>query len=92
MADRVAARPRRVCEALPAMSDTDLESDDAQAFDSSAFACPRCAKTVAEEYYGPCTACQAQLRALYTGEQREVASTEYEPKMNVTPNAVALKD
>ncbi len=26
------------------------------------------------------------------GEAREIVIAEYEPKMNVTPNAVALKD
>jgi hypothetical protein len=56
------------------------------------FECPRCATSVAEEFYGPCTACRAQLRAIYVGEGREVEVAEYVPKMNVTPNAVALKD
>jgi hypothetical protein len=28
----------------------------------------------------------------YAGGAREVATEAYEPKMNVTPNAVALKD
>jgi hypothetical protein len=31
------------------------------------------------------------LRAL-GGERREVERVDYEPKMNVTPNAVAVKD
>jgi hypothetical protein len=43
-------------------------------------------------FYGPCTACRATLRAELGGEAREVEATEYVPKMNVTPNAVALKD
>ena len=33
-----------------------------------------------------------ELRAKYLGEGRVVEVAEYEPKMNVTPNAVALKD
>ena len=33
-----------------------------------------------------------QLRAKYQGQARVVEVAEYEPKMNVTPNAVALKD
>ena len=33
-----------------------------------------------------------ELRAAYAGERREVAAAAYEPKMNVTPNAVAQKD
>ncbi|MEM8619477.1 MAG: hypothetical protein AAGF73_07120 [Actinomycetota bacterium] len=56
------------------------------------FSCPRCTTAVDEEYYGPCGECRDQLRAAYQGERRLVAVPEYEPKMNVTPNAVALKD
>ncbi|MDH3753670.1 MAG: hypothetical protein OEU32_07340 [Acidimicrobiia bacterium] len=56
------------------------------------FSCPRCRAEVVEEYYGPCTACRDQLRATVGGEARRVDPAEYEPKMNVTPNAVALKD
>ena len=54
--------------------------------------CPRCGTEVTERFYGPCTNCRAQLRAKYLGEGREVEVVEYVPKMNVTPNAVALKD
>lgn len=32
------------------------------------------------------------LRAKFESEGRVVELAEYEPKMNVTPNAVALKD
>ncbi len=56
------------------------------------FDCPRCSTAVTEEYYGPCVSCMAELRATYAGEAREVTAAAYEPKMNVTPNAVALKD
>lgn len=57
------------------------------------FECPRCASVVlGQEIYGPCEGCVAELRASYSGEGREVVAPEYEPKMNVTPNAVALKD
>jgi hypothetical protein len=56
------------------------------------FTCPRCGGAVAERFYGPCQPCRAQLRAKYLGEGRIVEVAEYEPKMNVTPNAVALKD
>jgi len=55
-------------------------------------ACPRCGNEVTEAFYGPCTACRAQLRASLGGEAREVATEDYVPKMNVTPNAVATKD
>ncbi|MFT3851827.1 MAG: hypothetical protein QM733_03675 [Ilumatobacteraceae bacterium] len=54
--------------------------------------CPRCGATVAERFYGPCTSCRTELRAKYVGEARIVEVAEYVPKMNVTPNAVALKD
>lgn len=56
------------------------------------FTCPRCSAAVAERLYGPCTACRTDLRAKFLGEQREVEVAEYVPKMNVTPNAVALKE
>jgi hypothetical protein len=56
------------------------------------FECPRCTTSVAEEFYGPCASCRAELRARYVGEARHVEVAEYVPKMNVTPNAVALKD
>jgi hypothetical protein len=56
------------------------------------FDCPRCHQTVDEEFYGPCPSCRAELLASLGGEQRDVQAAEYEPKMNVTPNAVATKD
>ena len=54
--------------------------------------CPRCNKEVDERFYGPCQSCRIDLRAKYLSEGRVVELAEYEPKMNVTPNAVALKD
>ena len=61
--------------------------------DVASFVCPRCgAAAVDERFYGPCTSCRTELRAKYVGEGRVIAVAEYEPKMNVTPNAVALKD
>ena len=56
------------------------------------FDCQRCQSAVSAELYGPCPSCRAELRAKFQGEQTEVVVAEYEPKMNVTPNAVALKD
>ena len=56
------------------------------------FDCPRCQREVDAEYYGPCEACLGELRVRYQAERTEVAQVAYEPKMNVTPNAVALKD
>ena len=54
--------------------------------------CPRCARTVEQAFYGPCERCLAELRAAYQAEATVAEDVAYEPKMNVTPNAVALKD
>lgn len=56
------------------------------------FECPRCHQAVEARFYGPCDDCRVQLRSALGGDAREVAAAEYEPKMNVTPNAVATKD
>jgi len=45
-----------------------------------------------ERFYGPCSNCRDLLRAEQGSEARAIESELYEPKMNVTPNAVALKD
>lgn len=58
----------------------------------TAFDCPRCASAVDEEFYGPCSACRQQLRAtLGAATRHDVVAAGYEPKVNVTPNAVATK-
>jgi hypothetical protein len=54
--------------------------------------CPRCARPVEQALYGPCESCRAELRATVAGEAHDVEAEAFEPKMNVTPNAVALKD
>jgi hypothetical protein len=54
--------------------------------------CPRCGAATSARYYGPCSTCRDTLRATVGGEAREIEIEDYEPKMNVTPNAVALKD
>lgn len=55
--------------------------------------CPRCgSESAGEEYYGVCGDCRAALRAQYSGGDRAVDVADYEPKRNVTPNAVASKD
>lgn len=56
------------------------------------FTCPRCATPASERYYGPCTSCRDALVATLGGDVRDVEVAAYEPKMNVTPNAVATKD
>ena len=53
--------------------------------------CPRCGRDATVRFYGPCDDCRAELRR--TGsEARVVEVADYEPKMNVTPNAVATRD
>mgnify|MGYP001169673151 CR=1 FL=1 len=54
--------------------------------------CPRCKVEVDERFYGPCQSCREELRAKFVTLGRVIELAEYEPKMNVTPNAVALKD
>ena len=55
--------------------------------------CPRCSGDRSnDEYYGVCESCRVELRARYAGEAREVDAADYEPNMNVTPNAVASKE
>ena len=57
-----------------------------------AITCPRCGAAAEVRYYGPCDECRSALRANYAIEARVVELAEYEPKVNVTPNAVATKD
>ncbi len=61
-------------------------------FDLSAFPCPRCETVISAQEYGPCPACIEHLKVTQRRVGEEVVAAAYEPKMNVTPNAVALKD
>lgn len=54
--------------------------------------CPRCGGQGEQRFYGPCDGCRAELRAAYQPEGRVIEVAEYEPKVNVTANAVATKD
>jgi hypothetical protein len=56
------------------------------------FACPRCSMPASARFYGPCDSCREELVAALGGAARAVEVEAYEPKMNVTPNAVATKD
>lgn len=58
------------------------------------FDCPRCRQETRARFYGPCAACYEELRATLGVEPKDdgVADVAFEPKMNVTPNAVALKE
>jgi len=62
--------------------------------ETAQFACPRCGKPLVDaEFYGVCGTCATVLRTMYDGTARDdVTAAEYEPKMNVTPNAVASKE
>ena len=54
--------------------------------------CLRCRETGLMRFAGLCTACRDELLAKYEGKGRTVEVADYEPKPNVTPNAVALRD
>ena len=54
--------------------------------------CLRCGKTAPMRFRGLCTDCRTHLREHVRRDAREIDVAAYEPKMNVTPNAVALKD
>jgi hypothetical protein len=57
-----------------------------------AITCPRCGGEAKVRFYGPCDDCRAALRDTFAIEARVIEVAEYEPKLNVTPNAVAVKD
>jgi hypothetical protein len=61
-------------------------------FPPEAMPCLRCGAETMLRFAGPCPACTHELREKFRGEARSVEGGEYVPKMNVTPNAVALKD
>lgn len=59
------------------------------------FECPRCAATVAERFWGPCSNCRAEMTRTYDragAGATEAAPTRFEPSMHVVPNHVATKD
>jgi hypothetical protein len=65
---------------------------DPASFPLEAMPCLRCGAETMLRFSGPCAACAQELRATFHGEAGVVENSEYVPKMNVTPNAVALKD
>jgi hypothetical protein len=70
----------------------DLIRVDPAEFPPEAQPCLRCGSSVELAFAGTCVACTDELRATMGNEARAVEGAEYVPKMNVTPNAVALKD
>jgi len=65
---------------------------DADDFAHVAMPCLRCGAEAMLRFAGPCPACAAELHEKFRATARQVEGADYEPKMNVTPNAVALKD
>jgi hypothetical protein len=60
-------------------------------FPETEMPCLRCGEPARIRFAGPCASCADELRRSMRGEVHAV-DAEYVPKMNVTPNAVALKD
>ena len=54
--------------------------------------CMRCRRPEPMRFYGVCMPCREELRHKFDREEKVVEMSEYVPKMNVTPNAVAVKD
>jgi len=54
--------------------------------------CLRCGETHLMRFRGVCPRCRDELRANLAREAKEVEVAAYEPKMNVTPNAIAQKE
>ena len=54
--------------------------------------CLRCGETHPMRFRTVCPRCRDELRANLAREAKNVDVADYEPKMNVTPNAVATKD
>jgi hypothetical protein len=73
------------------MPESCIRVDDAE-YPPIAMSCLRCGREVKLRFAGPCPECAAELHEKFDGVARAVEGGDYEPKMNVTPNAVALKD
>lgn len=69
--------------------DVDLSPIDLSLTD---WECIRCRQTAPMRFYGMCSSCRDELRAKYDIAGRDIEVDAYQPKTNVTPNAVALKD
>ncbi len=70
----------------------EMDMPGLSSIDLGDFACPRCGGATSATYYGPCQSCRDELRAVMQTAQADGEAPAYEPKMNVTPNAVALKE
>ena len=56
------------------------------------FVCPRCEKSVAKRFYGPSGFCREELRLTLPTNVSPIESEPFPPKVNVSPNSVALKE
>ena len=56
------------------------------------FDCVRCGTVAPMRFRGLCPSCRDALHTKFARDGRELEVEEYVPKMNVTPNAVALKE
>ena len=61
-------------------------------FEPIEMTCMRCGNPAPMRFAGPCERCVAELAVRFPGVARQVEAQEYVPKVNVTANAVALKD
>ncbi len=68
-----------------------MDSYDATAFAVESYTCPRCQAAAEMRFPGLCRACVTTLRDTMRREAH-VVDAEYVPKVNVTANAVALRD
>ena len=71
---------------------TEAEARPASDSNPLDFVCPRCSRPASEFTYGPCEDCRTELRATLGGAARSIEVPAYEPKMNVVPNQVAVKE
>ena len=75
------------------LTNLSMNSDpESPTFTELEFDWPRCFKPISARFYGPCEPCREELRANYVCKLEEVETQKFEPKMNVTPNAVATKE
>lgn len=91
MTDPVTEPEPRRAQPAPS-SDPALPAPEADDLTPIDFDCLRCGVTEPMRFRGLCRRCREELRAAFRRDAREIEVAEYEPKMNVTPNAVALKD
>jgi hypothetical protein len=79
------AAGRRQPDSVSDVMDVERES-------GSEFTCPRCHRTVAARFYGPCPSCRGELIKTMRREAVDVERPVFEPAMNVVPNQVATKE